>query len=402
MEKKPEPHSDGETLFTAPPLPVAPLDDEQRLACLRLARSQNVGSVTFCELINQFGGAQQALDALPELARNGGRRARISICSQADAEIELEAAMSCGARPLFTIEPGYPRAVALIDAPPPLIYVRGRDDLLQKPAVAIVGSRLASAAGLKLAAKFAHELGQAGLTICSGLARGIDGEAHRASLDSGTIAVVAGGVDIVYPPEHADLHQEIAEKGVVISMMPCGFQPRGKDFPRRNRLIAAVSLGILVMEAARRSGTLTTARFAGELGRDVFAVPGHPLDPRAEGTNSLLKSGAILTTQPEDVLETLQPLTGIGSGQFRELAQTDIAPASASPPPLAAAEADGSTRQALINLLGPAPVDFDALVRASSLPVQLVRAMLIELDLAGRIDRHGNGLVSLREPTDQQ
>ena len=231
MEKKPEPHSDAETLFTAPPLPVAPLDDEQRLACLRLARSQNVGSVTFCELINQFGGAQQALDALPELARNGGRRARISICSQADAEVELEAATSCGARPLFTIEPGYPRAVALIDAPPPLIYVRGRDDLLQKPAVAIVGSRLASAAGLKLAAKFAHELGQAGLTICSGLARGIDGEAHRASLDSGTIAVVAGGVDIVYPPEHADLHQEIAEKGVVISMMPCRVPAAGQRLP---------------------------------------------------------------------------------------------------------------------------------------------------------------------------
>ncbi len=410
-----------EDLFAAAPLPVAELDDAQRLACLRLIRSENVGPVTFRHLINHYGGAERALEALPDIARRGGRKS-IHICPRDKAEAELDAAATAGAKPVFTIEPGFPRRLALLENPPPLVYVKGRLDLLNGPALAIVGARQASAAGIKLARTFARDLGQSGLAIVSGLARGIDGAAHAAALETGTIAVVAGGVDVVYPPEHADLHAAIARDGAVVSEMPCGFQPRGKDFPRRNRLIAGISLGVLVIEAARRSGTLSTARLAGEQGREVFAVPGHPLDPRAEGTNFLLKDGAVLVTEARDVLDVLLPLAGPDLAVFRE-PRSDLIPdraarnlpgqssrpadveadaAGAEPkgsgpaPPASRPERipDAEALARVAEALGPAPVDIDDVVRATGLPASQVRICLMELDLAGRIVRHGVNLVS--------
>ncbi|MGD9667882.1 MAG: DNA-processing protein DprA [Hyphomicrobiaceae bacterium] len=371
---------------------MATLDVAERIACLRLIRSDNVGPVTFRELINHYGGATRALEALPELAARGGNKRCIRIATKAEAERELERARRTGAKPIFTIEPGYPPALAAIEAPPPMLYVRGNAGLLTRPAVAVVGSRQASAAGHKLTRQFAHGLGHAGYVVVSGLARGIDAAAHEAALDTGTVAVVAGGVDIVYPPENTILTQAIAENGAIVSDMPPGFQPRAKDFPRRNRIISGIALGILVVEAARRSGTLVTARLAGEQGREVFAVPGHPLDPRAEGTNGLLKRGATLVTEPADIIEALSPLSGLSP----DAAFADQHPAQSwdAPPPLPPPLLDDSDRARVLEALGASPVDIDALVRATGLDTRALNVVLIELDLAGRIVRHGAGLVS--------
>jgi len=371
------------------PLPVAELGEAERIACLRLIRSENVGPVTFRELINHFGGAQAALAAVPELSRRGGRTIRL--CPRDAAEAELARARAAGARPLFTIEPGFPAALAILDAPPPLLYVKGRPELLNRPIVAIVGARQCSAAGAKLARHFAGGLARAGYVIASGLARGIDSMAHEASLDSGTIAVLAGGIDVVYPPEHETMHRAIGEQGCLVTEMPFGFVPRGKDFPRRNRIISGIALAVLVVEAARRSGSLVTARLAAEQGREVFAVPGHPLDPRAEGTNNLLKSGATLVTEPGDLLSALAPLTRAPGAHLCDEAPAPLAPeATATVEPLS--EHD---RDRVIAALGPAPIDVDALVRGTGLAIRAVQVALIELALAGRIERHGNGLVSL-------
>ncbi len=387
------PKRDQSDLFTPAPLPIAELEAEQRLACLRLIRSDNVGPVTFRELINHYGGAEQALDALPELARRGGRTLRI--CPRDRAERELEAAAKIGARPVFTIEPGYPALLAHVDAPPPAVYVKGREGLLSRPAIAIVGSRQASAAGLTLARRFAALLGQRGLVTVSGLARGIDAAVHEASLASGTIAVLAGGIDFIYPPENARLQAAIAETGCLVTEMPPGFEPRAKDFPRRNRLVSGMAHGVVVIEAARRSGTLSTARMAAEQGREVFAVPGHPLDPRAEGTNHLLKSGATLVTSADDVLDALAPVLA-GSKVAQEssaaYASEPDAPAPLKPPPLIG----GSDRERVLGAMGPNPIAVDDLARATELGPRELRVILMELDLAGRIERHGQGLVSLR------
>jgi DNA processing protein len=379
-------------LFKAAPLPIAELDEAGRIACLRLIRSDNVGPVTFRELINHYGGAEAALEALPELVRKGGGRRAIRICTRAAALAELSAAEKAGARPVFTIEPGYPSALAQIDVPPPLLYVKGDASLLTRPALAIVGSRQASAAGVKLTRQFARRLGEAGLVVVSGLARGIDASAHEASLATGTVAVLAGGIDVVYPPEHNELAASIAARGCLLAEMPPGFVPRGREFPRRNRIISGISAGVLVVEAARRSGTLVTARYAGEQGREVFAIPGHPLDPRAEGTNQLIKTGATLVTTPDDILEALMPSLGNRMAAFREAPSPMPAPAAPpAPPPLLGAD----DRSRLLAALGPAPVDIDALVRATALPIRAVQVLLMELDLAGRIVRHGSQLVSL-------
>ncbi len=377
-------------LFVAAPLPVAELGTAERLACVRLIRSENVGPVTFRALINHFGGAQAALAAVPELSRRGGRARPIRLCPADKAEAELERAEQAGAVPLFTIEPGYPVALAVIDAPPPLLYVKGDAALLDRPIVSIVGSRQCSAAGTKLARVFAKELGRAGYVVASGLARGIDAVAHEAALESGTIAVVAGGIDVVYPPEHEVLQRTIGEQGCLITEMPPAFVPRGKDFPRRNRIISGISFGVLVVEAARRSGTLVTARLAAEQGREVFAIPGHPLDPRAEGTNRLLKSGATLVTEPDDLLSALAPLTGAYPTTSYEEAEAEQ---TAEPAPYA--PLSDSDRDRVIAALGTAPIDIDSLVRGTGLEIRQVQVTLIELALAGRIERHGSGFVSL-------
>ncbi len=378
-----------------PPLPTARLDDSQRLACLRLIRSENVGPATFRALINHFGGARAALAALPELSARGGRRTAIRICPEAAAEAELAAAERIGARPLFTIEPGYPAALAVIDGAPPLIYVKGDDRLLARPAIGIVGSRAASAAGQQLTRQIAAGLGEAGYVVTSGLALGIDTAAHHAALETGTVAVLAGGLDMIYPPQNADLHHAIAERGCLVGEQPPGFQPRGNDFPRRNRIISGLSLGVVVVEAARRSGSLITARRAADQGREVFAVPGHPLDPRAAGTNHLIKEGATLITCAEDVVNALQPFgrpRQAVSGQIQLLEEP--APArDAAPEPLPQVERDERSR--VIAALGPAPVHIDEVARATQLPIRIVQTVLLELALAGRLEHHGSQLVSL-------
>jgi DNA processing protein len=379
-------------------VPAAPLSASQRLACLRLIRSENVGPVTYRELVRHFGDAEKALEALPELSRRGGYRQTIRICPRDAAEAELSAAARIGARALLVGEPGYPEALAAVDPPPPLIYVKGNAGHLTRPMLAIVGARNGSAAGQKLARLFASRIGGAGFVIVSGLARGIDAAAHEGALATGTVAVLAGGPDNIYPPEHAALQQRIAEAGCLVTENPPGFAPRAQDFPRRNRIISGLSLGVLIVEAARRSGTLVTPRMAGEQGREVFAIPGHPLDPRAEGTNGLLKSGATLVTEPDDVLGALAPLV-------RE------PPRRQAPPPASVREEPSregkpqpslpglieADRERLLEALGPAPVDVDELARATGLAPRAIQIALLELALAGRIERHGHHLVSLKQ-----
>lgn len=378
-----------------PPLPTARLDDDQRLACLRLIRSENVGPVTFRALINHFGGARAALAALPELSERGGRRRPIRICPESTAEAELKASARIGARPVFTIEPGYPAALAVTEGAPPLLYLKGDDAVLARPTIGIVGSRAASAAGQQLARQLAGGLGEAGYVVASGLALGIDTAAHHAALGTGTIAVLAGGLDIVYPPQNADLHRAIGERGCLVSEQPPGFQPRGNDFPRRNRIISGLSLGVVIVEAARRSGSLITARRAADQGREVFAVPGHPLDPRAWGTNQLIKDGATLITSAEDVINALQPFGRrrdaelIGSVSARE----PDAVLHGEPEPLPEVVQDDRAR--IVSALGPSPVHVDELARATGLPIRIVQTVLLELSLAGRLEHHGSQLVSL-------
>ena len=393
------PSHETRTRLTPAPLPQAPLDAPQRLACLRLIRSDNVGPVTFRELINHFGGAVQALEALPELSRKGGRRQALRICPREVAEAELEAAGRIGARPIFTIEPGYPPALAAVDAPPPLIYAKGNAGHLTRPMVAVVGARNASAAGQKLARQFASHLGAAGFVIASGLARGIDAVAHKAALETGTVAVLAGGIDNIYPPENADLQQAIAERGCLVTECPPGFVPRAQDFPRRNRIISGLALGVVIVEAARRSGTLITARMAGEQGREVFAIPGHPLDPRAEGTNALIKSGATMVTEPDDIVSALAPMLRESPGPAFQTAPATPAVRGTGSPERVQVELhqipDGD-RDRLLTALGPAPIDIDELARATGLSARAIQIALLELVLAGRVERHGHQMVSLK------
>ena len=362
------------------------LTDEQRLDWLRLIRSDNVGPRTFRMLLNHYGGARAAIEALPDLARRGGASAPARICSRAQAERELEASRRLGVTLIAVGESDYPPRLRMIDDAPPLIGARGKLSVLASPMVALVGSRNASAAGVKFAERIARELGEAGFVIVSGLARGIDAAAHRASLASGTVAVLAGGHDHVYPPEHAGLLDSILPGGATVTEMPLGWEPRGRDFPRRNRLISGLSLGVVIVEAARRSGSLITARMALEQGREVFAVPGSPLDPRAEGTNGLLKQGATLVTEAADVLAVLRPILGQATGLPAEEPE-------AGAPPLS--EPVGDERDRIVALLGPAPVSIDDLVRLPGSTPAIVRTVLLELEIAGRLERHGGGLVSL-------
>jgi DNA processing protein len=361
------------------------LTDEQRIDWLRLIRSQNVGPRTFRALINHFGGARAALEALPTLARRGGSGAP-QIYSREQAEREIEAAHKCGAWFIAVGEADYPHRLQAIDDAPPLIAVRGNRGALARPAVAIVGSRNASAAGLKITAQLARGLGEAGFATVSGLARGIDAAAHRASLASGTIAVLAGGQDRIYPPEHADLVEDIVPSGLVMSEMPFGWEPRARDFPRRNRLISGLSLGVVIIEAAKRSGSLITARLALEQGREVFAVPGSPLDPRAEGTNGLLKQGAAPVTEVADIVAALQPI-------IVELPAREAEPVGGEPAQRAEPASDERAR--IVGLLSPVPISMDDLVRLSKTSPRVVRIVLLELEIAGRLERHGGGLISV-------
>jgi DNA processing protein len=363
------------------------LTDEQRLDWLRLIRSENVGPRTFRTLVNHCGGARAALDALPDFARRGGASGPARICPRDEAEREIAAARRLGVFFVALGEPEYPARLQGIYDAPPLIAMRGKPSALAAPMVAIVGARNASAAGAKFTERLARELGAAGFGIVSGLARGIDAAAHRASLQTGTIAILAGGHDRLYPPEHAELLNAILAEGAAISEMPMGWEPRARDFPRRNRLISGLSVGVVVVEAAKRSGSLITARLALEQGREVFAVPGSPLDPRTEGTNGLLKQGATLVTEAADIIPVLRPILG----QAVDLPAEE--PESAGPGP--GSEPDADERSRIVSLLGPTPVAIDDIIRLAGSSPATVRIVLLELELAGRIERHGGGLVSL-------
>lgn len=373
--------------------PAVHLDDRQRLASLRLIRSENVGPATFAALVRRFGSPQAALDALPDLAGGGASRRTIRIASREDAEAEIERAGRLGARFICRGESDYPVHLAHAEGAPPVIALMGSPQALARPTVAVVGSRNASAAGSKFCADICRDLGQAGYVVVSGLARGIDTAAHKASLLTGTIGVFAGGLDRPYPEENKPLMRAIADgNGALVSEMPFGWTPRANDFPRRNRVIAGLASGLLVVEAALRSGSLISARYAGELGRLVFAVPGSPLDPRAAGTNQLLKDGAILVTEAADVATALAPLDPRMTGQIRELREDAV---DIEIEFLPVSRDDRST---VLAALGPVPILVDDLVEHTGAPSQMVQTILLELDLAGCLERHPGGRVSLLPP----
>jgi DNA processing protein len=362
------------------------LTEAERLNRLRLIRSDNVGPRTFNSLLHHFGNARAALERLPDLARRGGADRGARICSEEDAHAELAASTRLGVSLLAPGEAPYPPRLAMLDDAPPLLGVRGAIATLMRPMIAIVGSRNASGAGLKFAGQLARDLGQAGFVIISGLARGIDQAAHRASVQSGTVAVLAGGHDKIYPSEHEALLAAIIEAGgAAISEMPLGHVPRARDFPRRNRLISGCALGVVVVEAAHRSGSLITARMAAEQGREVFAVPGSPLDPRAAGANDLIKQGATLVTEASDVINAVEPI----------MARPNRFPLSEPDGELPAPDPDAGERTRITSLLGPTPVSIDDLIRMSETSPAIVRTVLLELELAGKLERQGGGLVSL-------
>ncbi len=365
-----------------------PLTSSEKLAWLRLIRSENVGPITFFQLLNRFGSASEALSAIPELARKGGRKKPIRVHAKGAAEREMEELHDFGGQMIAAADPFYPSALRHIPDPPPLISIKGHLSLLEKEMLGIVGSRNASAVAMNLTRNFALNLGQAGLVITSGLARGIDKAAHEAALPTGTVAVVGGGLDIHYPKENTDLQTRIGEQGCIVAEQPLGTQPQARHFPRRNRIISGMSLGILVMEATPKSGSLITARMASEQGREVFAVPGSPMDPRAKGTNNLIRNGACLVESAEEILRELssfrqqplkepdQPLLPFGGLQSPDDKILDDA------------------RPELLSLLSPTPINIDELIRISTLPPNVVLTILLELELAGRIERHFGNRVS--------
>ena len=352
------------------------------LARIRLIRSPSIGPVTYRQLIARFGSAQAALDAVPDLARRGGGKPP-RLFGLDEAERERAKVEKLGARYLVLGQGLYPSLLAELDDAPPLLVAKGNIGLLDRPAVAIVGARNASAAACRFARGLAHDLGQQGLIVASGLARGIDSAAHDGALDSGTVGVIAGGIDVFYPPENEDRQRAMFERGLVLAEMPPGTEPRARHFPYRNRIIAGLTLGTIVVEAAPRSGSLITARLAAEAGREVMAIPGSPLDPRAQGCNQLIRDGATLVQKAADVVEAVQPMKA-----------RVASPPSAYEPQ--SEQFDGEAVEAVESLLGSSPVPVDEIIRLSGAPTGAVQMALLELDLAGRLDRHAGNRVSLR------
>jgi DNA processing protein len=355
------------------------LSAAERFARLRLARTDRIGPVAFSQLLGRYGSAVRAVEALPDLVRKSGA-ATLPPSSEA-VERELAAGDRLGARLLVLGDADYPQMLAELDPAPPVLWTRGRAGLLNRPAVAIVGARIASAGGQRIARGLAQQLGQAGHVVVSGMARGIDGAAHEGALPTGTVAVLGGGVDDIYPPDHADLYARLVDQGCVVSESPIGARAQARDFPRRNRIISGLSRGVVVVEAEIRSGSLITARLAAEQGRDVFAVPGSPLDPRARGPNELLRQGAILCEGIEDIERAFTTLRTL-----RE-------------PPSDPLAYDGEIEDAFLErvaaLLSPTPTPRDEIARAVGAPSAQVAAALLELSLVGRAELLPGGLVSL-------
>lgn len=361
------------------------LSDSERRDWVRLVRTPNIGPLTFARLIERFGNATDALAALPDIAGRLAKGRRIELPPATLIEDEIAATQRLGARIIASCEPDFPKLLTALDPPPPLLTLLGNAALARPEAVAIVGARNASAAGRKIARDMAAELGRAGLVVVSGLALGIDGEAHAASLATGTVAVLAGGIDHLYPPQHERLYREIAEHGLIVSESPTGYKARAQDFPRRNRIITGLARGTVVVEAAERSGSLISARMTGEQGREIMAVPGSPLDPRAAGTNGLIRQGAILVRHAGDVLEVLSGLPPLH--------------VSAPPPPAFTPDyPDGPLPESQLarvrQALSPHPMPLDEIARAAGLPPAQCNAVLMELELAGEALSYPGGLVA--------
>jgi DNA processing protein len=372
------------------------LDPQERLDWLRLCRTETMRPITFYAMLRRFGSARAALDMLPALARRGERAKTVTAVTRAEAQVELAALHRAGARLVCWGEPGYPSALAAIEDAPPILAVLGQAELLQQPMIAVVGARNASANGRRFARDLAAELGQGGLMVISGLARGIDAAAHLGGLETGSVAAVAGGVDVVYPAENRGLYDALVRQGAIVAELPVGTEPQARHFPRRNRIISGMALGVVVVEAAARSGSLITARFALEQGREVFAVPGSPLDPRARGCNDLLRHGATLTESAADVLLQLAPQLR-GAEPLRPVPSIAI-PVAPCPPAAGAVEPVGNEDglELILERLGPTPVAVDELVRQCQMSAAAVATLLLELELAGQVERHPGNLVSLR------
>ncbi len=362
----------------------SPFSPSEQLDWLRLARAESVGPVTFAHLIARCGSATEALRALPALAQRGGRSLAPRVPSFAEARVELDAGAAAGACLIAACDDAFPSALKALDAPPPLLWALGDATLLTREMVAVVGARVASAAGRRFARDLAAGLGEGGWVVVSGLARGIDAAAHEGALATGTIAVLGGGVDDVYPPENAGLHDVLRQRGCIVSERPPGAGAKAADFPRRNRIISGLSRGVVVVEAELRSGSLITARLAGEQGREVFAVPGSPLDPRARGTNDLLRQGATLVEGADDVLRVLVALPGVAEEAPSRPAYREGTRArrdDAQPAP------DTDALHAILDaLLSPTPTPINALARDAGAPVSAVLAALAEMALAGRVE----------------
>lgn len=365
------------------------LSERERRDWVRLARTPNIGPVTFAALIARFGTAARALDAIPRLARRGGA-SRFDLASLDDVDAELEALATAGGHMIAFCEPEFPRGLAALDPPPPAIAVLGDLALFHREMIAIVGARNASALGRKFAATLAADLGRSNFVVVSGMARGIDSAAHEAALRSGTVAVLAGGVDNIYPPENAPLYDRLRNEGAIVSEMPLGTTPQARHFPRRNRIISGMARGVIVVEAAEGSGSLITANYALEQGREVFAVPGSPLDPRARGTNRLIREGATLIESADDVFTLLKPMLGAC------FAEPEREPRGGQDSDGDSADADVSRlRGVMLELLAYNPVEVDELIRQAGAPAATVVTALLELELAGRVQRHAGNKVSL-------
>jgi DNA processing protein len=356
---------------------------DPRAARLQLLRSANIGPIAWRQLIARFGSAEAALDALPMLAARGGGRTP-QLADPAAVRREIATVERLGARYVFLEDADYPPLLAELDTAPPALIVRGDGRLPARTCVAIVGARNASAAACRFARQLAHGLGEAGVAVVSGLARGIDTAAHAGSIASGTVAVIASGIDLAFPPENRDLQERIATEGLLIAEQPPGTEPLARFFPSRNRIIAGLALGTVVVEAAPKSGSLITARLAAEAGREVMAVPGSPLDPRAQGCNLLIREGATLVQGVDDILEAIRPIDP-------RAVRSPTAGFGAEPP----ADASDAERRAIAALLGPVPVPVDELLRQTGLAPAVVQTVLLELELGGRLERHAGGRVSM-------
>ncbi|MBL8673109.1 MAG: DNA-protecting protein DprA [Alphaproteobacteria bacterium] len=376
------------------PRSQASLHGKERLDRLRLIRSENVGPATFRHLVERFGSAAAAIEALPRLAARGGRAAPLRVISAGEAEREMATVERLGGRLVFQGEADYPPLLGRIEDAPPVVAVRGDAALLRRPCIAIVGARNCSINGKRIAEGIARDLGAAGFIVVSGLARGIDTAAHGGALETGTVAVMPGGMDVVYPPENEDLLAAIAGRGAVVCEAPPGARPVARSFHRRNRIISGLSRGVLVVEAAHKSGSMITARWAADQGREVMAVPGSPLDPRAQGTNDLIRHGAALVESAADVIAAAGPAD---RGEIAELRSAALAP---SPGPAGTDDAPGldgasAEREKILSALGPTPTPVDEIVRGCHVSPSLAGAILLELELAGRVQRHPGGRVSL-------